>query len=49
MSEVGIIKEVDRLGGVVIPKEYRERYALEGNVEIVPTENGVLIKNRSTF
>ena len=42
---VGIIKEFDKLGRIVIPKELRERYGFSGEVEIVATENGVLIQS----
>ena len=42
---VGIIKEIDRIGRIVIPKELRERYGLIDEVEIVATESGVLIRN----
>ena len=45
MNEVGIIKEFDKLGRIVIPKELRERYALNNKVEIIATREGVLIKN----
>ena len=45
MSDVGILKEFDKLGRIVIPKELRERYALNGDVEIVATEAGVLLKS----
>ena len=41
----GIIKEIDKLGRIVIPKEFRERLNFENNVEIVLTENGLLIRN----
>jgi len=44
-SRVGIIKEIDNLGRIVIPKDYRERLAFEGKVEIVLTSSGVLIRN----
>ena len=43
--QVGIIKEFDKLGRLVIPKELRDRYALDNKVEIVATENGVLIRS----
>ena len=46
MSEIEIIKEIDGVGRGVIPKELRERYGLSGDVEVVATENGVLIKSR---
>lgn len=44
-GSVGIIKDFDKLGRLVIPKDLRERYALENKVEIVATEQGVLIKS----
>ena len=42
---VGIIKEVDRLGRVVIPKEMRERYGVTETVEIVATESGIILRS----
>lgn len=45
MSEIGVIKEFDRLGRIVIPKELRERFALAKEVEIIATEGGVLLRN----
>ena len=45
MNEIGIIKEFDKVGRLVIPKEFRDRYALNRKVEIVAMKNGVLIKN----
>lgn len=45
MNEFGVIKEFDKLGRLVIPKELRKRYALDGAVEIIATKEGVLIKN----
>ena len=44
-ATVGIIKEVDRLGRIVIPKEYRERFGLTTHVEIVATEFGLVLKS----
>ena len=44
-NRVGIIKEFDKLGRLVIPKDLRERYALDNKVEIVATKQGVLIKS----
>ena len=43
--KVGIIKEVDKLGRIVIPKEFRERFGLTEQVELVATEKGILIRN----
>ena len=45
MKKIGVIKEIDRLGRIVIPKEYRERMMLGDKVEIVLTQSGVLIRN----
>ena len=45
MEKIGVIKEFDKLGRIVIPKELRERYGLDKKVEIVATPHGVLIKN----
>ena len=45
MDKIGIIKEFDKLGRTVIPKELRERYGFNKEVEVVATENGVLIRN----
>ena len=42
---IGIIKEVDKLGRIVIPKELRERFGLDERVEIVATEFGILLRN----
>ena len=44
-ENVGVIKEIDRLGRIVIPKEFRERLNLEKEVEVVLTECGVFIRN----
>ena len=45
MNNVGIIKEIDKLGRLVIPKEFRERFALNEQAEIVATEEGVLLRS----
>ena len=45
MKKIGFIKKFDSLGRIVIPKELRERYALDKSVEIIATENGILISN----
>ena len=42
---VGVIKEVDRLGRIVIPKDYRERLCINGVVELLVTKDGILIRN----
>ena len=45
MDSVGIIKSFDSLGRIVIPKELRERYGFDGEVEVVATEEGVLLRS----
>ena len=45
MDYIGVFKEIDQLGRIVIPKEFRERYFLDNKVEIVATREGILIKN----
>ena len=45
MDKVGIIKEIDGLGRLVIPKELRERFGLGKEVELIATKDGVLVKN----
>ena len=42
--QIGIIKEIDKLGRLVIPKEMRKRFSIDGMVELVLTEEGILIK-----
>lgn len=44
-EKVGIIKEIDKLGRLVIPKEFRERLNFENSVEVLLTNEGVLIRN----
>ena len=44
-NKVGIIRELDNLGRLVIPKEMRTLFKFEKEVEIVVTENGVLLRN----
>ncbi len=43
--DLGIMKEIDSLGRIVIPKEFRERLKLEKRVELVLTKNRLLIRN----
>ena len=37
--------KIDKLGRIVIPKEMRERLGFARDVEVVMTEEGVLIRN----
>ena len=41
----GVLKELDKLGRLCIPKEMRDMFKLEKNVEVVVTTEGVLIRN----
>ena len=45
MSKIGMIKEMDLLGRLVIPKELRERYGFLREVEIVGVEKGLLLQS----
>ena len=44
-KNIGIIKEIDNVGRIVVPKEFRERLGLKNYVEMVLTSDGVLIRN----
>lgn len=44
-KEIGVIKEIDRLGRIVIPKEMRDRMGFNKEVEVVLTKEGILLKN----
>ena len=41
--KIGIFKDFDRLGRIVVPKELRERFALGEMPKMVAAENRVLI------
>ena len=45
VEKIGIIKEIDSLGRIVIPKEIRSRLGFGKNVELIVTEDGLLIKS----
>lgn len=44
-NKIGIIREFDNLGRLVIPKEMRTLFNFNREVEIVVTEDGVLLRN----
>ena len=44
-KKIGVLKEIDNLGRLVIPKEMREMFKLEKTVEVVVTKEGILIRN----
>ena len=45
MKGVGIKKEIDKLGRICIPKEMRNLFHLESEVELLITTEGILLKN----
>ena len=45
MNKIGIKKEIDKLGRLCIPKDMRERFNFESEVELLITEEGILLKN----
>ena len=42
---IGVVKEIDRLGRIVIPKDIRKRIFIDNKVEVVITKDGVLLIN----
>ena len=44
MKPIGFIKEVDKLGRLGIPKDIRERLNLNGKVELIMTDDGLLVR-----
>ncbi len=44
MKDIGMKKEIDKLGRLQIPKEIRELYHLDGEVALVNTAEGLLIR-----
>ena len=42
---VGIAKEIDRLGRLVIPKDIRDRLGIKSEVEMVMTAEGLLLRS----
>ena len=44
-NRIGITKDIDNIGRIVIPKEMRELFNLKEEVELVVTEQGVLLRN----
>ena len=45
MEKIGIKRTVDKIGRVYLPTEIRQQYNLEKEIELVPTTEGVLIRN----
>jgi len=45
MCKIGIIKEFDKLGRLVIPKDLRQRFGISEKVEIIATKEGILLRS----
>lgn len=45
MNKIGIVKEIDALGRLCIPKEMRKLFGLNSEVSLIVTEEGILIQN----
>lgn len=45
MENIGIVKEFDKLGRIVIPKDLRDRYGINDKVEIIATKDGIILKS----
>ena len=45
MENVGVKKEIDKLGRICVPKEMRKLFNLENEVELQITTEGILLKN----
>ena len=44
MKPIGFIKVIDGVSRLGIPKDIRERLGLEGKVELIMTDDGLLIR-----
>ncbi len=45
MEKIGVVREIDSLGRLCIPKEMRKLFYLEKEVSLIVTRDGVLLKN----
>ena len=45
MQKIGVIKEIDNLGRLQIPIEIRKRLGLSNSVQLIITDEGLLIKS----
>ena len=44
-NDIGVRKEIDNLGRLVIPKEMRALFNLYNEVELVVTPKGILVRS----
>ena len=45
MESVGIIKGIDKLGRLSVPKEMRDLFDIKSSVEVIVTTEGILLRN----
>ena len=45
MKKIGVIKEIDSLGRLQIPKEIRNRLGLGKRVELILTHDGLIVRS----
>lgn len=45
MSKIGVKREIDQNGRLCVPKEMRDLLNLEGEVELVMTKEGIILRN----
>ena len=45
MKKIGVIKEIDSLGRLQIPKEIRNRLELGKRVELILTHDGLIVRS----
>ena len=45
VQKIGVIKEIDNLGRLQIPIEIRKRLGLSNSVQLIITDEGLLIKS----
>ena len=45
MEKIGVVKKIDRLERLVIPKSLRDRYGINKEVELIATKDGILVRN----
>lgn len=43
--KIGIKRTIDSLGRLCVPKDMRDLFGMKNDVEIVVTEEGILIRN----
>ena len=43
-TNIGVVKSLDKVGSLVIPKDMRARFDLKDEVELVVTDEGILLR-----